>query len=686
MKKILLSLSILGFSIHNYAQKENPDLKAITYEDLQSIRNISGIKLSPNGDPIAFELGGKILLNSITGAEPMEIGNGFHIVWSHDGKSIAYINRIPDKAEFQIFSYLIESDEQKQLTTVEGGINPTSFDWSAKDVLAFTASSDRTAQKPEAVENKNAPIPANKDEGTPLILNESSTEGYAFTGIFSGASDPRNNFNNQSNEVFIYDLKSKQTVKLTDSSLENFTEIRWSPDGNLLACIANTPNGKRFSSKVYLIDPTTREKSLIDSPKETIKRGLQWSPSKDKLAYIFNSFTDATAHGIAMISLKKDYRKHTIRTVLSDKVSSYSWKPNGESLYVAMLKNDVAQPLVEKNLVNEKEQFLSDPFAVVFEVSSSDNGAITWTESTGTKPSVINFMQPSETVCKEVYDANPHVRSWKLGKQEIINWENSHGHSRFGVLIKPFNDEEGKKYPLIVSCYSQGTHLNAFQSVAHGGYANQEFASKGYAVFFPGPRLPWMYGAWANTPEEADLIKGATGWEITVDDIESGVNYLIDKGIVDPERMILIGHSNGGAAATAVVTKTDRYKGAAIVAPANLNWLNLAIYRDDISGRFIPASTFTGIERDMVEDPQSYLNGSLVFKAHQINTPLLLAIGDNDHWSFTLPTLELYLLLRSHSKEVTYLRYPDQRHLLFGQSGKDLYDRIAEFIEQQLRK
>ncbi len=683
MKKCLILLVFLSFfSLQLNAQKDNSDYKEVTREDLLSLKSVSGTSLSPDGNTIAFVEGGQIkFIPTKEKSAPVQVANGHSITWSPSGEAFAYIAMEKNTRKFQVYQYQINTGQIRQLTHVKEGLSPGFLDWSNTDKLVFTV---RIAAKTTAEPKTSPPSDSSPEEGKPLIFDLSSQDGLAYSGIIPGPLKSASNAHPPSNELFVYDLQTGQHRQLTNDNADyNFP--KWSPDGNSIACISNRGMGAGVLQKgLNVISLKDGARTILAPPGETSKLFPQWSPDGKKIAFVFHSFKDSKEHGIAIAELNNNRKLRSIKTLLSDITYDFTWAPDGKAIYTTIM-DKVFQPVFRIDLKDKTRKAISLPRSVAFGPVSSKSGAIAWRESKGDTPSLIMFSSSEQRRAVDIYDPNPQVKSWNLGKQEVISWTNSYGHQRFGVLIKPVNYQKGKKYPLVVSAYSQGTHLNAFQNFAHGGFANQEFASKGYAVFFPGPRLPWMYGAWADSPEEAQLIKGVKGWDLTVDDIETGVDQLINLGIVDPNRMAITGHSNGGAASVAIITRTSRYKAATILAPAHLNWVDKILYSDNTEGVFIPPTTFLGLEKTFAEDPQTYIDGSLVFQTQSITTPTLLAIGENDHAEFTLPTLQLFLAMRRQKKDVQFLRYPNQGHNFYGPASKDLYDRFMAFIEERLR-
>src|SRR3546814_6779807 len=66
------------------------------------------------------------------------------------------------------------------------------------------------------------------------------------------------------------------------------------------------------------------------------------------------------------------------------------------------------------------------------------------------------------------------------------------------------------------------------------------------------------------------LVRG--WWDVMVDDVMSGVDELIRRGLVDADRMCGYGHSNGGAVVDYLITQTDRFQCAVVVSPVWSNW------------------------------------------------------------------------------------------------------------------
>jgi len=261
-----------------------------------------------------------------------------------------------------------------------------------------------------------------------------------------------------------------------------------------------------------------------------------------------------------------------------------------------------------------------------------------------------------------------------VGSQKVMRWKNSRGDEIEGTLILPPDYQPGKRYPLILDCYPGMT--NSFKASPYG--ANYAWAAKGYVVFNPSARAPHVWIDPFKSKEYDEAAKGPNGWEVTFDDVMSGVDELIHQGIVDPDRMGLFGFSNGGAIADYMVTKTGRFKCAVVDAAVWPDW-----FRPLLLEGYAGVPEFAGGTTPWT-DPEGYIRLSSVFHLDKVTTPMLLADGDNDG-DFLLGMIEMYNGLRFLGKEVTFVRYPGQAHALTAWALKDFQHRTMDFFDAHLK-
>ena len=133
---------------------------------------------------------------------------------------------------------------------------------------------------------------------------------------------------------------------------------------------------------------------------------------------------------------------------------------------------------------------------------------------------------------------------------ETIKWKNSDGQWIEGVLTRPVDYEPGKKYPLILNPHGgpSSAVIESFNTT------NQFFAGNGFMILQPNFRGSTNYGQ--------EFVNANLGqWGIRdYDDCMTGIDFCIEKGWADPDRMVCYGWSYGGYMSYWIVTQTDRFK------------------------------------------------------------------------------------------------------------------------------
>ncbi len=303
-------------------------------------------------------------------------------------------------------------------------------------------------------------------------------------------------------------------------------------------------------------------------------------------------------------------------------------------------------------------------------------GHLAWSVTTSLNPRLIELLSGAEGKLLSVIDLNPEAENWIIGRRRSVHWTNERGDQMQGIVIEPPNFDPSRPYPTIVDAYpltrGSGWHLLA---------GNQTWAAKGYLIFIPAARGPHVWMNHWSTRSYSTVARGGNGWEVTQDDLMSGVNALGSRGLIDRSRMCIYGHSNGGAVALNVIARTNAFACAVAVAPVMLDWLSQSTLR---SSSATWMTGFFGSNISVFDDPESYLKLSVVYKASAIHTPTLLAVGDGDHVETVLGTIAMYTSLRYVGQNVTLLRYPDQSHVIQGAAMRDLWDRELRVFDTYL--
>jgi dipeptidyl aminopeptidase/acylaminoacyl peptidase len=246
-------------------------------------------------------------------------------------------------------------------------------------------------------------------------------------------------------------------------------------------------------------------------------------------------------------------------------------------------------------------------------------------------------------------DTAEKLSEFELGAYESFRWKSSDGKEVEGVLVKPVGFEQGKRYPLIVQVHGgpAGTSTNGF-SDGWATYAHV-WAGRGYLVFQPNYRGSSGYGEDFRRAIAGDYFRQG------FDDIMTGVDALIDRGLADPDRMGQMGWSAGGHWSNWALTHTNRFKAISSGAGA-VNWLSMWAQSDmQINREFY-------FEGKPYENREHYLQVSPISYIENAKTPTLIFCGTADPRVPSPQSRELYMSLKSLGVPVEYIEFPGQGH------------------------
>ncbi|MGI2128219.1 prolyl oligopeptidase family serine peptidase [Shewanella oncorhynchi] len=282
-----------------------------------------------------------------------------------------------------------------------------------------------------------------------------------------------------------------------------------------------------------------------------------------------------------------------------------------------------------------------------------------------------NYSAPQNAVKQTDLDKQRQAFNWS--QSELVHWTNGDGKPLDGVLIKPTNYQEGKRYPVLVYYYRFMTdRLHAFPQMNINHRPNFAwYINNGYAVFLPDIRFEIGY-------------PGAS----SVQALTSGVQKLIEIGIADPDAIGLQGHSWSGYQTAFAITQTKMFKAAVAGAPvSNMTSAYSGIrHGTGIARQFQYETGQSRIGASLFAAPQKYIENSPVFYADRIQTPLMIMFGDKDDAVPWEQGVEMYLAMRRAGKEVVFLQYEDEPHHLKKYPNKlDYSIRMMQYFDHYLK-
>ena len=233
----------------------------------------------------------------------------------------------------------------------------------------------------------------------------------------------------------------------------------------------------------------------------------------------------------------------------------------------------------------------------------------------------------------------------KLGKVEELWYTSTGGTKVEGWIIKPPGFDPSKKYPLIMEIHGgpHGMYNGAFS------YQLQNFAANGYVVLYTNPRGSTGYGStFGNAIERAYP-------SVDYDDLMAGVDTVVNRGYIDPQRMYVGGCSGGGVLSSWVIGHTTRFAAAAVRCPV-IDWMSMAGETD------IPLFTYGFFDAPFWEKPEQWIKQSSLAYVGNVKTPTLLMTGELDLRTPIPQTEEYYSALKMRKVPVVMLRFNGEYH------------------------
>ena len=299
---------------------------------------------------------------------------------------------------------------------------------------------------------------------------------------------------------------------------------------------------------------------------------------------------------------------------------------------------------------------------------------------------VVNRVDGNRVVLEQLNGALAHIAQSKWIK---IRYAVTADRELESCVLLPPDYQPGKRYPTIVEVYpgrgaSCLTSDYASMGGSAGSYSMHLLAARGYVVIEP------------NAPH--DLLGSKEGPIAGMPAVVlKAVDALIQQGYADPERLGLMGLSQGGISSLWLATRTDRFK-----AVVSLNsWADLfshyfqgaapvfsRFYQKDFPyvGEASRYEATAGSEFSMGgsawNDPGIYIRNSPVFEAAKITAPTLLIHSDMDIFPMAQFD-EMFSALYRNRKEAAFVRYWGEGHTPSSPANiRDMWQRIFAWFDK----
>ena len=273
----------------------------------------------------------------------------------------------------------------------------------------------------------------------------------------------------------------------------------------------------------------------------------------------------------------------------------------------------------------------------------------------------------------QVTDINPFIAEVAWGRAELVDFTSESGRDLQAVLLYPAGYEAGTAVPTIVYTYEMlSPQMHRFSAPSERDYYNfTAWTQHGYAVLLP------------------DIVYRARDPGVSaLESVRAAVARVVDMGVTDPDAVGLIGHSWGGYQATFLPTRTDIFAASVAGAPLTnfVSFMGAIHWNPGIPEVDHWETGQARMEVPFWEDPEAHRRNSPIHGVHNLETPLLMAFGDDDGVVDWDQGTEFYNFARRAGKQMVLLVYEGEDHGLREEANqKDYHRRILEWFGHYLK-
>jgi dipeptidyl aminopeptidase/acylaminoacyl peptidase len=622
-------------------------------EDMVFTENAGEFRISPDSKWAVWvksttdkEKDGRVsnlYLSSLTQKKEVQLTRGTdnvsHPRWSPNGETIAFLSSHPlpkpkpDLAPMQLWLLNTAGGEAWAVTEFERGIHQ--FEWMDNDTIIFSAEEDPSLFERQSKERK---------DDSDAVDDEAHTAPV---------------------RLFKFTVKDKKVTRLTDNNdwIQSFDVSR---DGKKVVATAARELSYAWDQKTppvtFLVDVATGQRTEIFTGTRIRPYGLEWArddsgfyaaaPFSDDPHFFTASITKVYFYDLASAKateLNLDWERALGRglDITSDGViallnDGVYHKPARFTKHGATWSREWITGENVRNFFGFAVG--DDDHTVVYEYSTSSTPG-QWYRARLDGAKIIAPVQLTEL--------NPQYKTKTIAKTEVLHWKGANDDDVEGILYYPLNYEAGKKYPLITATHGGPAAADMDQWSESWAYSQNLFTQRGAFLLKTNYHGSSNYGLkWVES------ICCGKYYDLEIPDIEKGVDNLIAKGLVDPDKIGALGWSNGSILSVElIVTNPDRYK-AAVVGAGDVEWIS-----DWANVDFGESFDHYYFGKTPLEDPQLYISKSPVFKLDRVKAPTLIFHGTNDRQVPTSQSWTFYRAMYSIGKvPVKLVLFPGEAH------------------------
>jgi dipeptidyl aminopeptidase/acylaminoacyl peptidase len=629
--------------------------------DVYRLQTLSSAHISPDGNWVAYTLStvdsvknkrnSDIWMVSWDGKESIQLTNSPESEsqpnWSPDGKYLSFVSSRNGLKGSQIWIMDRRGGEAKQLTDLKKG-DLDDYEWSpngAKIALVI----------------KTEPDTAKVKTPKPIVIDR-----YHFKQDIEGY------LTRKPSHLYLYDVATKKMDTLTKGIYDE-TDPKWSPDGSQIAFLSNrtTDPDRNENSDIWVIDAKAKATMKQITTWTGSDSAAQWSPDGKQIAYLRSTSPDNYImydQSVLCVVPKEGGEPKLLSKSLDRPVSNPRWTKSGTSI-MALVTDDRTRYVADFSIADGKMTKIASGNRSFASLELHPSGSFLTAMSEPQMPTEIYALE----------NGNPrrltkHQDSF-LEKITLASVEGFTSKSKDGMLVsnllyRPANVTIGKKLPTIFFIHGGPVGQDEYSF----DLSRQMLAAAGYAVVGVNYR-----GSNGRGLDYCKVISGDWGNKEVLD-ILGAADYVVQKGIADPDKLGIGGWSYGGILTDYVIASDTRFKaassGAGVAMVSSLYGVDQYIlqYDNEIGQPWKNFSKYVALSYPFL-------------KANKIKTPTQFMVGESD---FNVPAVgseQMYQAFKSLGIPTELIIYPGQFHGITNPSfQKDRFERYLTWFNTYLMK
>ncbi|BBB32475.1 peptidase S9 prolyl oligopeptidase [Thermotomaculum hydrothermale] len=537
MKKIALLLFIL-ITLSPAFAGDRVQKRAFTLDDLYSLKNISGLTKSYDGNLVVFSVSkadykkGKsssniFLLNVITGAiKQLTRGENknFSPEFSKSGKFLYFLSS--REKGIQVWRIPLDGGEAERLTDFSMGVD--NFKVIDDNTIVFSTyvfpEAGADSKKNKELQDKMDKNPVQAHYGDKLLFRHwTSYRDFKYSHLIR------------------YNISKKKYSAITKGKADYpafWEDFDISPDGKfLIVTVKDVPDpAESTNDDLVLIDLKNGTEKNLTKDNPAYDGNPQFSPDGRYIAYRLQKVPgyESDRFRLAVYDTKTG-KKKILTEKVDNWVNSFKWA-NSKTIYFTVMERGYT-PICSVNVESGKIKKVFEK-VYVREFVPVKSGVLANISSVGKPYDIYKLSFKNKTKTRVTFFNKKIEDNVDIRPAEQVWVKGADGAKIHLFIVKPHNFDPNKKYPLILNVHGGPQYMWA--DSFRGDW--QVYPGAGYIVAFPNPHGSTGYGQEFTKA----ISKDYTGK--VMEDIEKVTQYLEKLPYVDKDRMGAMGWSWGGYA------------------------------------------------------------------------------------------------------------------------------------------